>query len=271
MYYELSAVTVCIRKFWESVLVLAPHGFIRLRVRERVIQNSEMSGLFKETLLSNCFFSLPKLSAMSEGNQNEQDQRQQRTDQSQDFNISIHDILENGNPLESSDPTFANLNHGNAVEDNSQVFARLPAELQHIFSTSDTDDLFGTSGPNEGSMTQLNQALWARSQDQGQGGASAQGPWMIPNSGSISLAQQPSLMATMPSVSAAMSQPQNMTNTPTQPTPAPTAPASTSAPATPSSAPPTSAPTSASSGGTSTHLPVKYVLDICIDSRSLCN
>lgn len=166
---------------------------------------------------------------MSEGNQNEQDQRQQRTDQPQDFNISIQDILENGNPLDTSDATFANLNHGNSVEDGSQVFARLPAELQHIFSTNDTDDLFGTSGPGgDGGMAQLNQAMWAKSQDQA--GASSQGPWMIPNSGSISLAQQPPLMAPMPSVSAAMSQPQNMSNTSTQPTPAP-APVSAPAPA----------------------------------------
>lgn len=99
---------------------------------------------------------------MSEGDQ--QDQQQQQTDQPQELSFNIQDILGDNAALASNDASFQAIvqnitNSASNGEDSSQAFARLPAELQQIFSTNPAEDILATTSTAGDAALSMNQQV----------------------------------------------------------------------------------------------------------------
>lgn len=165
---------------------------------------------------------------MSKGGDDSQQQQQPPQTPQQNINVSIQDILgDDNNPLAvSGEASFQSFMAAN--ENGSQAaYDRLPAELQHFFSSNGSEDLLdATSSSTTASLLSqqhVNDILW---KDQKDPTASSGVPSLMPTSAPTSQ-QQPSWI--MPATNTPQSTP------PPQAMPMPVQ----SAPATPSGSAPT--------------------------------
>ena len=179
----------------------------------------------------------PQQTSSSQPQQQQQQQQQQAQLVHQGLNFSINDILSNNHDVNDSSfqSIVQTLSNNNNEEHIAPSYAHLPAELQDLFNTNETDDLLSVQGTNsDASILQGNMSnIWDRpatSQSFLQSSPQQQSSVPITSSSPVSIvhttiaASTPSATTTtnIPVIQASPSNPNTLTSQPIQQKPQPT-------------------------------------------------